>query len=221
MNFYKPRAEITSFWVETLKKRNGYWLHDGNPKRPYALLASGKISNFYVNCSAIMQDTRLCMLAAEHLHMLFAAVHPRPDVYCGSAYGAINLAYELARQKEAHAWFTTKSIGKSMLLDRFEFSSEIKAVAVVEDTITKFGTSLLTIAALTSKMREDSYILPCVLCIVNRSGRSEIDGYKIISLVEHTASDWERGANPFTKGGELVNPVKPKQNWDALTRDYS
>ena len=135
-----------------MTEERGYWMHDGNLKRPYALLTGGKISNFYANCSVITRNPRLLNTAAEDLLKIFAAVLPPPDVFAGSAYGGITLAYELARHKEAEAWFTVKGAGDTMVLDRFDFGNNTTNVVMVEDVITTFKTTRASIAAIKSPL---------------------------------------------------------------------
>jgi orotate phosphoribosyltransferase len=212
--------ETQAKWIEVLSNKNAYWHHDGNLNRPYALLTSGKISNFFANCSVITKSPLLLTDAASDLFRKMTEQKDcLPDAFVGSAYGAITLAYELARHGEDYwggdteAWFTAKGEDDTMELDRFEFSSNIKSVIMVEDVITTFKTTRASIAALRPKAHfGHAKILPYVLCIVNRSGQSEIDGFKIISLIEvNNALTWEPGQNPFLgKEPERVSPVRPK-----------
>jgi orotate phosphoribosyltransferase len=225
MNVYRPQAYQSDWWIQAMKKRNGYWLHDGNPNRPYALLTSGMVSNFYANCSVITKDPKLLAAAAADLLRLFAAVTPRPHAYCGSAYGAITLAYELAKQTETEAWFTAKGQGDEMKLDRFEFGNGVTNVVMVEDVITTFKTTRNSIEALRDKAKSTgAHVLPYVFALVNRLDPfvREIDGFRIIALIEEPgAKNWREGENPFTSDGqELVYQVRPKQNWAMLIKDY-
>jgi orotate phosphoribosyltransferase len=208
-----------------MQKRGGYWHHDGNLNRPYALLTSGLVSNFYANCSVITRDPQMLAEAVSHLLPTFAAVQPRPSIVIGSAYGAMFLAYELASQLgNAEAWFTTKGSDGTMGLDRFEFSGkETRPIVFAEDVVTTFKTTLKSIRTVEEKAADTgAYILPYVFCLVNRTGQEEIEGYRLISLIENKmAKNWEVGQNPFLPDGrERVEPVRPKQNWNALTRDY-
>jgi orotate phosphoribosyltransferase len=225
------QSSMQEKWIKTMQDCGAYWHHDGNLKRPYALLTSGKISNFYANCSAITRRPNLLHDAARNLMERVYALDEKcmPDAYVGSAYGAITLAYELARQDgdfrggNTEAWFTAKGDDDTMKLDRFEFGPHIKSVIMVEDVITTFKTTRNSIKTLTEKAAgTGAAILPYVLAMVNRTGKKEIDGFEIISLIEvSNALMWEEGQNPFLgKGPERVEPVRPKQNWAALTAEY-
>lgn len=83
-----------------MSERNGYWHHDGSNKRPFALLTSGKVSNFYANCSVITKNPRLLAQAAEHLLKRFAAVKERPQAYCGSALAPLPSPMNLQSSKK-------------------------------------------------------------------------------------------------------------------------
>ena len=159
-------------------------------------------------------------MASDLLKKVFALEEKcMPDAYVGSAYGAITLAFELARRDDAYrggdveAWFTAKGDNDTMKLDRFDFSPQIASVIMVEDVITTFKTTRNSIAALKEKAAATgAEILPYVLALVNRSGQSEIDGFKIISLIEvNNALSWDPGQNPFLgKEPEHVEPVRPQ-----------
>lgn len=218
------QAPIQEYWVHTMQNAGGYWHHDGALNRPYALLTSGKVSNFYSNCSTVTKIPRLLELAAQNLLNIYPAVSPQPSIFCGSAYGAITLAYELARQRQVEAWFTAKGDGDAMKLDRFEFDGRTRHVMVVEDVITTFKTTRDSIDAICKKAEgKGGNVIPVVFALVNRTYPfvREVDGFQIVSLIEVVdAQTWEIGNNPFTPGDERVPPVRPKQNWDTLTREY-
>lgn len=224
--FVPIRDRVQNRWIEVMQNEQAYWFHDGNPQRPYAALTGGNVSNFYADCTPIVSRPDLIAHAASDL-LVAATGFERPDAYSGSAYGAIALALELVRFSGVkQAWYTTKGATRGeMVLDRFNFSAEIRTVALVEDVVTEFTTSRGSIRAIEKKRAETGAvgkILPYVLCIVNRSGREEIDGYRIIALIaEQRAKTWSPGQNPFTAdGNEHVDPMRPKQNWAALMREY-
>jgi len=220
------RKNKEEYWISRYQSYDAYWFHDGNPQRPYAELAGGKYSNFYADSTDLVSRSGELLFLGQDL-LESSSGRERPHAYNGSAYGAIALAIELTRQaKAAQAWYTAKGAMRGqMVLDRFNFTDQIQTVALVEDVISEFTTTRASIRAIETKRdatQRTGRILPYVLCIVNRSGHDEIDGYQIISLInEKRAKTWSPGGNPFVRmGGELVPPVRPKQNWDALTRSY-
>lgn len=220
----KPE-QIQERWIQELTGFNSYWFHDGNRDRPYARLTGGKISNFFANCTPL---TSRPWLLEEVVHDLLSLaptdMRSQLKAVCGSAYGGITLTYEMARQTRTIAWYTEKGEGKEMKLGRFGFDSHHSVAVMVEDVITEFTTTGNSIKAL-QKNRDEAgvgTILPYVFAIVNRSGQTVFDGFTIISLItEDRARNWKDGENPFTPDGkELVPPIRPKGNWETLTRHY-
>jgi len=221
-------------WKEHMIKDNSYWWHDQNPLRPYALLTEGDISNMFANCTNVL-STHHARVITHDLWTL-AEDRERPRVFCGSAYGAITLAQELMHAGGAQqAWYTEKDEPppgqpkgtKKMVLKRFAPSPTLNSVVMVEDVITTFGSTEASMDAVRAKARAVNHnvaILPYVLCIVNRSGRTNISGFEIIAVIEELAAKrWKQGKNPFTPdGSERVPPMRPKdrESWAALTRPY-
>ncbi len=46
-------------WIQKFTELGAYWLHDGNPNRPHALLASGNHSDGYFDASLVIADPAL------------------------------------------------------------------------------------------------------------------------------------------------------------------
>lgn len=40
---------VSDLWIDRFKERDALWLHDGNVRRPHALLTSGKHSDGFFN----------------------------------------------------------------------------------------------------------------------------------------------------------------------------
>lgn len=210
-------------WMRTFAKLGALWQHDGNAKRPYALLTSGKISDFFFNCSKVIEQPHILERAAIDLISLGREETESllPGAVVGPSHGAVTLAYAIARRlPPARSWFTEMHEGKTAL-KRFDAATMTEQVLVVEDVITTGRSTLHTIDACmrqNTKMRIYSF----VLCLVNRSGRHTLpDGRRIRALVTVDAKNWDRGKNPFSpEGEELVEPVRPKQGWHALEQKY-
>ena len=58
-----------------------------------------------------------------------------------------------------------------------------------------------------------------ILVLVNRSGMTELDGRKIIALIDHKMPIWTPDECPLCQQGSEA--VRPKAHWDQLTADYS
>jgi len=212
-------------WERCFADKRAWWEHDGNPKRPYALLTSGDISDFYFDGSKVTEDT---LLLEKIVTELTGRIKNKPDAVVAPALGATTLGYEVARQlRPALAWFAepvrnADGTIKQMDINRFEPHADTKEVLQVEDVITSGKTTTLTTEAI---YRLDASLLvqDSVLCIINRSGLKRLPtGMQIVSLLSITPKTWKRGENPFTPDGqELVEPVRPKKNWVTLTREYT
>lgn len=212
-------------WPGKFTKVEAFWKHDGNPKRPYALLTSGKISDCFFNGSRVIERPKLTQKVATDLIAIrnkFEVGAMYPQIVVGPAVGAIPLIHEVARQlpRSPRAWFS-EEVGptKLIIIKRFDNADNLRYALLVEDVITTGKSTIKTIEAL---QRLDPMIttLPNVLCIVNRSGKTTLpNGAGIIALYTIAAQTWDRGQNPYTPDGqELVEPVRPKANWAALIR---
>jgi len=95
----------------------------------------------------------------------------------------LRCSYELARQVGLYHGFTEPvqtDAGKTMALKRFSVESYF-SVLVAEDVMTTGGTTLKTINAIE---KAGATVLPFICVIVNRSGKKDLEGRQIISLVE-------------------------------------
>lgn len=206
--------------LEEYKKIGAFWVHDDNPKRPHALLTSGKHSNGFFNGSKVIVDPQL--LRRSLLSILWCDEGPkhlshRPKYVVGSALGAINIAHTMAEILGTKSCFTEPNVidgVKHMELKRFSISPK-SDVLVVEDVLTTGGTTLKTIKALEDK---GVFVLPSILVLVNRSGMVRLGDRKIFSLIDHHMPIWEPDECPLCKAGSEA--VRPKDNWDRLTADY-
>jgi orotate phosphoribosyltransferase len=213
-------------WNHRFEEIGAFWLHDGNQKRPYALLTSGKISNFFFNSSKVLERPNLLESVADALAGLARKELPEeevPDVVVGPSLGALTLAYEVAcALPPARAWFTEEDKDtKHQTLKRFAPEEGMERILVVEDVITTGRSTQETIDAVTIEAPSLA-VYPFVLCVINRSGKATLpDGKRIIPLLEIPTQSWVRGKNPFTQNGqEIVEPVRPKTNWNILTQPY-
>lgn len=205
-------------WFSTLTQCRALWKHDGNPKRPYALLTSKLISDGFVDCTPVMMQPRQLMRGIAHeLAIKLSSVIPAKELtrtlVVGQMKGSVTLATMIAEELGAIFVFTEKveeRISYRMQLDprfaRFDFYGE--HVVFVEDVVTTGGTTVSSKFALGKHMQgKTSHIAS----IVNRSGSPRLHDTPIVSCVETTFAQWSHDQNPYNpKGRELVNPVRPK-----------
>ena len=217
-SYLQNRKEIEKMkhWIELLRQINALWIHDNNPRRPHALLTSGKHSNGFFNGSlAICNPDLLNQLCKALIRQVDLTRLQAPQLVVGSAMGAITIAYEIARQLDdkTQAGFTEKA-GDLMELKRFPIKPGHR-VLVVEDVLTTGGTTKKTIDGI---KKADGNILPFILVLVNRSGLSQIDDYKLISLIDHHLPIWTPEECPLCQMGSIA--LRPKDNWEALNASY-
>ena len=218
----------SSYWERRFIELGAFWMHDGNPRRPYVRLTSGLISNGYFNCG---------LLQSEHAHVFRSAcesllylVRARvrevsPCRIIGAAEGGIALVNTLAAisgQKSAYARRAKKT--DPLVFDgRFlVFFEEGERVLLAEDTVTT-GKTLIELMQATTAANPTCRFAPFILAICNRSGKRLIETMRVFSLIERDMLAWKEGENPFTPDGqELVPPVSAgKANWKLFTQEYA
>lgn len=158
--------------------------------------------------------------------------HKATDIYvCGSAMGGVTLTYEVARHLGATAIFTEPMYDSDLIIDDnlnkasrvVKLGQQLKRFEIPEGAIVLFVEDVITTGRSTREMIHASYeslmprvcqdgippdalvhVLSYILCLVNRSGLSEIelgtpyDGekhnerkFKIISLADVQARIWD------------------------------
>lgn len=215
----------TDDWIGEYQRRNALWIHDGNSKRPHALLTSGKHSNGFFNSRLVISDEVLLRDAASDLLELFTEQggnFSKVQVVIGPQTGATKLAELISDQICAYTrdslclWASpakNKIEGqKSMVFceDELRFLRS-QYVLVCEDVITTGESVDLTVDAIDSA---GAAPMPFVLVLVNRSGLSEVSGMEIIALIDRPMSIWTPEECPLCKNGSEA--VRPKDNWARL-----
>jgi len=215
-------------WIEEYQKKGALWIHDGNPKRPHALLTSGKHSSGFFNSELIMENPRLLSEAcADLLSLLEKREHVQLDTIdrvVGPAMGAITMAHELARhisEISEHVClraYTEKisETDKTMVFKRTSIGLT-ESVLLCEDVLTTGGSVNLAIAAVAAN---HGYVAAHVLVLVNRSGLKVVKGKTIVSLIDKPMPIWEPHECPLCKqGSEAIKP-KAADNWKRLNATY-
>jgi len=201
-------------WFSDFIRTGAIWLHDGNPERPHALLASGLHSDGFVNCSKITQDPALLRrILTTHDGLKSKLPSGQVDWVIGSAQGAVTFAYALAEVIGARAAFTEKD-GELMSLARFEVTAG-QRVLVVEDVLSTGGSTVKTIAGIEAATAQHAEILPLIVCMVNRSGNATLNGYEIRALLTPEIKTWKPAECPLCQLGS--GAVRPKTHWRELT----
>lgn len=202
-----------SDWLKEFVNAGALWLHDGKPTRPHALLTSGLHSDGFANCTMVTQKPSLLRKVLNEQDGLSPKLPIGADWVIGSALGAVTFAYAVAERLSCRAGFTEKD-GDAMKLARFEIAPGQK-VLVVEDTISTGGSTLKTLEGIKAATGGKATILPTIVCLVNRSGKDELDGRKIRALLTPNINTWKPEECPLCKKGS--EPVRPKSHWKELT----
>ena len=205
-------------WMAEFKRVGAVWIHDGHPERPFALLTSGRCSNGFVNCTFVTQRPgllRRIVASPDGLAPLLPS--GKVDWVIGSAFGAVTLAYVIAEKLGAKAGFTQKK-DEGMELARFTVEPG-ERVLIVEDTISTGGSTQKTIAAIEEAAKGQAELLSVIVCLVNRSGKDELDGRQIRPLLKLDIQSWT--LDELKKKGRDVKVVRPKDHWQELTMPRS
>jgi len=228
------RMERSDRWVAEYKKRDALWIHDGNPRRPHALLTSGKHSSGFFNSGLVTEDPCLIRDACADLVGAVAeeiSLAPITHVI-GPALGAIVMSHCMAmsiqrfKLGQCLSSFTEKVVDTDgtvrMVLKRSSLGSktlgERSEILVVEDVLTTGGSLEHTIEAVT---QAGGHAAPVVAVLVNRSGLKTVrGGRKVISLIDKHMPVWEPADCPLClQGSEAIRP-KDAANWARLNSDY-
>src|SRR3989344_4259040 len=201
----------TNGWISEYRKKDALWIHDGNPKRPHALLSSGKHSNGFFNSRLVIPDEVLLCNAVSDLLELFAQQGgdvSKVQGVVGPQTGATKLAELLSEQVMAFTrsecfWASpvkNESGGQKSMVFNDEEKELLKGQYVLpcEDVLTTGGSVDLTIDAVEMC---GGAVMPFILVLVNRCGLTEANGKKIIALIDHPMPIWTPDKCPFCKDG--------------------
>lgn len=214
-------------WRRIFESLRAFWAHDGNLRRPHALLTGGMHSDVFFNGRMISADEPLLRKVASALVDKFLDYVDdlrEVDRVVGPQTGAARLAEYMAddigrRRGYICAWASpTKSgDGKRMVFDdvsRMVLHGE--QVLLCEDVITT-GRSLTLTSDAVGAAGGSPWAFACAL--VNQYGSDEMeDEFFLLSLVDRHANRWTPEECPLCKAGSRA--VRPKGNWDAFTRAY-
>lgn len=218
-----------AYWMRRFQDIGALWVHDGNPRRPHAELTSdGRHSNGFFNAGVVAENPTYLDGAAGDLVDLLSREGFSLDVVdwvVGPAMGAITLAHDVARHIGYRRGFPCRCAyaekevvdGRKRMVILRSIIKPGARVLLVEDVLTT-GQSVGLVA---DAVREaGGVILPYMAVLVNRSGFTEVDGRKIISLVEKHMPKWTPEECLLCKeGSEAIRP-KGVENWARLNAPY-
>jgi len=217
-------------WIKCYQEKGALWIHDGNAKRPHALLTSGKHSSGFFNSELVMEDSFLLSEACSDLVSLIAdtgTLLGHINRVVGPAMGAITLADGLARHlssRRARQYACLRAYvekeetpaGVRMVFKRTTIKPG-ENILLCEDVITTAGSVNLAAQAV---IEAKGNVWSFVSVLVNRSGLVEADGRKIIALIDRPMPMWSPDECPLCKqGSEAIKP-KGKEEWARLNAEY-
>lgn len=222
-------------WIANYVDHNAYWLHDGNPNRPHVRMRSGNHSNGFFNSRLVIEDGALLRKAAEDLVDLLQLARfdiNNIDRVVGPQTGATRLADYIADtigqiRRRKCAWASPAKgemkfgvPGPMKFHDPMRSSRSGEMTILCEDVMTTGGSAQHAAVAVKEK---GGILLPYVLVLVNRSGQEEIDGRKIISLINTPMATWRMNDQvkecPLCAAGSPLI-VSVKDEWSQLTAKY-
>ncbi len=220
-------------WVTKYREKSALWFHDGNPRRPHALLTSGKHSGGFFNSRLIISDDHLLRRAALDLLRLYIKQGcdiSKVGCVVGPQTGATRLAQLICdwiclqnRSVSNGRTCVTASPAKneidgvkSMIFvpDDLE-KMPGKAVLLCEDVLTT-GTSVELAAQ--AVHAGGGTVMPYVLVLVNRTGLIHVKGKRVIALIDRAMPMWSSEKCPLCKAGSEA--LRPKDNWARLNAEY-
>jgi orotate phosphoribosyltransferase len=215
-------------WIECYERKGALWIHDGNADRPHALLTSGLHSSGFFNSELVMEDSYLLDEACADLVETLETVchsHRRLRVV-GPAMGAITLADGLARHLAEvrlpsgclRAYTEKEGEGENLkMVFKRTTIHEGEEILLCEDVLTTGGSVGRAVKAVEEAK---GIVLPYIAILVNRSGLSEVDGRKIVALIDCSMPMWAAEECPLCKqDSEAIRP-KGKENWARLKAKY-
>lgn len=222
--------ETELHWVRQYEAKKALWIHDGNPKRPHALLTSGKHSNGFFNSRLVIPDEVLLREAVSDLLKLFVfhggdigvvegVVGPQTGATKMSEYASDQITAYTRRECFWASPAKSENHGiKSMVFTQEELTFlPGQQVLLYEDVLTTGGSVDLTTTAI---INAGGIVLPYVLVLVNRSGRTEVSGKKIIALINREMPMWGAEYCPLCSEGSEAIPAKDPTNWTRLNAIY-
>lgn len=214
---------------------DGYWMHDGDPTKPHAVLTSGLCSNGFIDSLRFLEYPNLAEIFAFKLWEKARQVYDGPvDWIIGSSYAAITFSWELARRWGATHGFTEKL--EVVQADGTPVSSSQvwRRRFIPRGSVTMQGEELATTNKTTKEVRDalrvgntdpttgevvEVTFAPISVLLVDRSveGLTMIEDTPVVSLfrVEGIWAKPEAECPLCAQGSERIK--KPKANWARLT----
>lgn len=211
-----PPEEIIR-WLELL---NAYWKfdHQGDLKRPHALMTAGGHSDGFVDSWQLLSFPKISMgIAYLHCKLLREAHGiTGVDWVIGSPYADIDYSADVAFHLNARHGFTEKGPdGKGKIWSRLAIKPG-ETVLLIEELSTTMKTAEEQRAALHTTTGEPVNFIEVLGVFFNRSGMRTFGDWPIVSVVERDMTNYTPQNCPLCPAGSEA--IRPKgDNWPLLT----
>ncbi len=230
-DFDKRRMSIREV-VAFFSYFDAFWEYRGEPcaSEPHALLKSGKHSNGFINCRAVLDYPNLCMILANEMKKAIEEKYPsealqRIGGIASSAYSALDLGFCLAylfsrnfNKKIKHIIVEKDADGNPTIV-RGGLAHNMNVLVVNELMTTKTGSTWETKKAVMECNGKDSGpgILGRSFVLMHRSKDFELaDGSEVVPVFHFDIDNFEPDECPYCQAGSEA--IKPKlgNNWRRL-----
>lgn len=213
-------------YVEILKNKGAFWTHDGNVKRPHPILKGNDHSDafwqtqFVVDPDFIndMMNDLLQLVTENGLEINYVSR------VVAATKGAITFSHDLARL------ITNRRVRARIPPCLLAYADGELSKMVFKGTTVRPGESMLICGdvittggsvarAIQAVIEAGGVVLPFVAMLVNRSGLSEVDGRKIVALIDQPAQKWTAEDCPLCQAGSKAIRPDEKGNWALLNAE--
>ena len=235
MNTFSLRQtkRTVEVYLKIFHESGAIWAHDSNPNRPHIIIGtSGQHTDTYFKSEYITRDSYLLdeicsdlvvLLKREGVNLVFV------DMVVGIAMGSITLADGIARHMTLErdsehtdhcltAYVEKIGEGKDKRVRFNKTTIRMGMRTLICDDVITTGSSVVSTED--TVIKNGGNALPYILCLVNRSGLTNIGGKKILSLVDYPMSSWSPELCPLCKRGSKALRPEEGNNWSYLNRIY-
>lgn len=232
---FKGRRMTVAEVIAIFDEFDAFWEYQGDPcaDRPHALLKSKMHSNGFINCRAVLDYTKLCMLLAHEMlkaieeKMTHEAINEIGGVAC-SAYSAIDIGCCLTlllSQKydpQVKHIIVEKDDDGDPTVIRGGINPKMTVLIINELMTTKYGSTYETKKAVLECNGDNSApkVIDMSFVLMHRSTSFELeDGSEVVPVFHFDIANFDvpKGEDcPFCDGGSEAIPPKKDNNWNIL-----
>ena len=160
----------------------GYWKHSGFANEPHPILRSGMHGGEFFDLSYVAQFSVPTEILSRQLARKIKTFG-HIDWIIGPSYGASPFVYHLGNIFGCKHAVTEKTSDDKQIWTKYTIDP-LERVQLLEDVITTGGSVFKSMAGIIEGNSKPVFISPIISAIVNRSGKDEVEGHKIITLLK-------------------------------------